>query len=111
MLTSAQLVSRAVTVEVVTLAVLATVSLLGIVSLLAFACATHTVSVVAANVGAVVFAAGAVHVLRSHLVAAAFTLSAHTAFVTPYTEGGKDEMTGCHSGFWKPLQALLCHTT
>lgn len=84
-LTSTQLVSRAVTVEVVTFAELATVPLLWVFSLLALTCATHTVSVVAADVRAVVFAAGSVHVLCGHIVAAAFTLSTHTSFVTPET--------------------------
>lgn len=81
--TSAQFVSGAVTVEVVTLAVLSAVPLLGVVSLLALTCAAHTVSVVAADVRTVVFAAGAVHVLGCHIVAAAFALSAHTFFITP----------------------------
>lgn len=81
--TSTQFVSGAVTVEVVTLAVLSAVPLLGVVSLLALTCAAHTVSVVAADVRTVVFAAGAVHVLGCHIVAAAFALSAHTFFITP----------------------------
>lgn len=86
-LTSTQLVSRAVTVEVVTLAVLPAVPLLGVVSLLALTCAAHAVSVVAADVGAVVFAAGPVHILCCHVVAAALALSAYTSFITSETEG------------------------
>jgi len=86
-LTATQLVSRAVTIKVVTFAILAAVPLLWVVSLLALACAAHTVSVVAADVSAVVFAAGPVHVLCGHVVAAAFTLSAHAASLTPDTEG------------------------
>ncbi len=85
MLTSTQFVSRAVTVEVVTLAVLSAVPLLRVVSLLALTRAAHAVSVVAADVGAVVFTAGPVHVFRGHIVAAAFALSAHTSFITPET--------------------------
>jgi len=85
--TSAQFVPRAVTVEVVTLAVQAAVPLFGLVSLLALACAAHALSVVAADVGAVVLATGPVHVLRGHIVAAAFTLSAHAALITPEAEG------------------------
>ena len=86
-LTSAQFVSGAVTVEVVTLAERAAVPLLRVVSLLALTRATHAVSVVAADVRAVVFTAGPVHVLRGHFVAAALALSAHAAFVTPETTG------------------------
>lgn len=85
-LTATQFVSRTVTVEVVTLAVLAAVPLLRVVSLLALTCAAHAVSVVAADVGPVVFTAGPVHVLCGHVVAAALTLSAHTAFITPETK-------------------------
>lgn len=62
---------------------LAAVPLLGVVSLLALARAAHTVPIVAADVRAIVLAAGPVHVLRGHVVAAAFTLSAHTAFIAP----------------------------
>lgn len=72
-----QLVSRAVAVEVVTLAVLTAVPLLRVFSFLTLTCATHTFSIVAADVGAVVFAAGPVHVFCSHFMAAAFTESAH----------------------------------
>lgn len=82
-LTSTQLVARAVTVEVVTLAELAAVPLLGVFPLLALTCATHTVSAVAADVRAVVFTAGSVHVLCGHVVAAAFTQSANTSLITP----------------------------
>lgn len=85
--TSTQFVSRAVAVEVVTLAVLAAVPLLRVVSLLALTCAAHTVSVVAADVRTVVFTAGAVHVLCGYVVAAAFALPAHTSFITPETKG------------------------
>lgn len=84
-LTSAKLVSRAVAVEVVALAELSTVPLLGVLSLLALACAAHAVSVVAADVGAIVFTAGPVHVLCGYVVTAAFTLSTHTALVTSTT--------------------------
>lgn len=82
-LTSTQLVPRSVTVKVVTLAELAAVPLLGVLPLLALTCATHTVTVVAAGVRAVGFTAGSVHVLCGHVVAAALTLSSHTAFITP----------------------------
>lgn len=84
-LTSTQFVSRAVTVEVVALAELATVPLLWVGSLLALACATHAFSVVAADVCAVVFTAGLIHVVCSHVVATAFAISTHTAFETPET--------------------------
>ena len=83
-LTFAQLVPGAVTVEVVTLAVLACVPLVGVVvPLLALARAADAVSVVAADVGAVVPPTGLVHVLRGHVVAAALALSAHASFVAP----------------------------
>lgn len=85
-LTSAQQVPRAVAVEVVALAVQAAVPLVGILPLLALAGAAHALAVVAANVGAVVLAACAVHVLSRHVVAAAFALFAHAAFVTPDRE-------------------------
>lgn len=84
-LTSAQFVSRAVTVEVVALAVLAAVPLLRVVSLLALTCAAHAVSVVAADVSTVVFTTSPIHVLCGHVVAAAFTPSAHTSIITPET--------------------------
>lgn len=87
MLTSTQLVSGAVTVEIVALAELTAVPLLGVVSLLALARAAHTVSIVAADVSAVVFAAGPVHVLVGHIVAAAFTLPAYTSVIAPETKG------------------------
>lgn len=84
-LTSTKLVSRAVTVEVVTLAELAAVPLLWVVSLLALAHATNTFPIVAADVCTI--AAVPVHVLCGHVVAAAFTVSAHPALITPDTEG------------------------
>lgn len=65
----------------------AAVPLLGVVSRLAFTVAAHTVAVVAADVGAVVFAAGPVHVLRGHVVAAALALSSHASLVAPEPEG------------------------
>lgn len=82
-LTSAQLVSGAVAVEVVALAELAAVPLLGVVPLLALARAAHAVAVAAADVRAVVLAAGAVHVLGGHVVAAAFALPPDAPLVTP----------------------------
>lgn len=88
-LTSTQFVSRAVTVEVVTLAELAAVPFLWVGSLLALACAAHAFSVVAADVRAVVFTAGLIHVVCSHVVAAAFAISTHTAFKTPETIKGR----------------------
>lgn len=81
--TSTELVGGAVAVEVVTLAVLAAVVLLRVVPLLTLALAAHTFAVVAAEVGAVVLAAGLFKVLTGHLVFPALTLSANTILITP----------------------------
>lgn len=81
--TSTQFVAGAITAEVVTLAELAAVSLLGVVPVLAFACATNTVTTVAANVGRVVFTARSVHIFRGNVIAAAFALSPHVSILTP----------------------------
>lgn len=85
-LTSAELVSRAVAVEVVTLAELPAVPLLRVLPRLALAGAAHALPVVAADVGAVVLAAGPVHVLRGHFVAAALALPAHATVFAPEAE-------------------------
>lgn len=85
-LTSAQLVSRAVAVEVVALAELAAVPLLGVVPLFALARAAHALSVAAADLRAVALAACAVHVLGGHVVAAAFALPPDASLVTPEGE-------------------------
>lgn len=85
-LTTTQLVAGAIAAEVVTLAELAAVSLLGVLPVLALAPAAHTVSIVAADVGGVVFATGPVHVFCGHVVAAAFALSAHASLITPEKE-------------------------
>lgn len=85
-LTTTQFVAGAVAAEVVTLAELAAVSLLGVLPVLALAPAAHAVSVVAADVGGVVFATGPVHVFCGHVVAAAFALSAHASLITPEKE-------------------------
>lgn len=82
-LTTTQLVAGAIAAEVVTLAELAAVSLLGVLPVLALAPAAHAVSIVAADVGGVVFATGPVHVFCGHVVAAAFALSAHASLITP----------------------------
>lgn len=84
--TSTQFVAGAITAEVVTLAELAAVSLLGVVPVLAFTCATYTVTAVAANVGSVVFTARSVHIFRGDVIAAAFTLSPHVSILTPEKE-------------------------
>ena len=81
--TSTQLVVGAVTVEVVTLAELSAVAFLRVLPLLALTGSTHAVSVVAADVRAVVLAAVLVHVLAGHLVGATLTLSADPPLVTP----------------------------
>lgn len=82
-LTATQFVAGAITAEVVTLAELAAVSLLRVFPVLALTSATHTVSIVAANVSSVVFATGLVHVFCGDVVTAAFALSAHASLVTP----------------------------
>lgn len=81
--TSTELVVGAVAVEVVTLTVLATVVLLWVVPLLTFALAAHTLAIVAAEIGAVVLAAGLLQVLAGHLVFPALTLSANTILIAP----------------------------
>lgn len=84
--TSAELVVRPVTVEVVTLAELATVDLSWVVPLLAFTGAADTVTVVAADICAIVFSAVGVQVFCPHLVFAALTNTSDTSVVTPGTE-------------------------
>lgn len=79
---STQFVSRAITVEVVTLTVLAAVPVLRVFSLLALTGAAHTISIVAADLCTIVLSAGPVHVLCGYVIAATFTVSAHTSFVT-----------------------------
>lgn len=82
-LTSAELVVGSVTVEVVTLAELAAVDLFGVVPLLAFAGAAHTVPVVAADIRPVVFTTVGVQVLRPHIVLAALAQMPDATLVTP----------------------------
>lgn len=84
-LTSTELVVGAVTVEVVTLAVLAAVDLGRVLPLLTLARAAHAVAVVAADVGAVVLPAVGVQVLGAHLVFAALAQTPDAALVTPGT--------------------------
>lgn len=84
--TSTQFVAGAITAEVVTLAELAAVSLLGVVPVLAFTCATYTVTAVAANVGRVVSTARSVHIFRGDVIAAAFALPPHVSILTPEKE-------------------------
>lgn len=81
--TSAELVVGAVAVEVVALAVLATVDFCGIVPLLAFTGAADTVAVVAADICTVVFSAVGIQVLCAHFVFAALTKTPDTSVVTP----------------------------
>lgn len=84
--TSTELVVRPVTVEVVTLAVLATVDLSWNVPLLALAGAADAVTVVAADICTVVFSAVGIQVFCPHLVFAALTKTSNTSFVTPGAE-------------------------
>ncbi len=81
--TSTEFIIGAVTVEVVTLAEFAAVAFFRIVSLLALAGATHALSVIAADVRAVVLAAVLVQVFGGHLVFSTFTLPAHTSLIAP----------------------------
>lgn len=85
-LTSTQHVVGAVAVEVVALAVLATVDFCGILPFLALAGAADAVAVVAADVGAVVFPAVGVQVLGVDVVLAALAHAPDTSFVTPDTK-------------------------
>lgn len=85
-LTSAELVVRPVTVEVVALAVQATVDLCRIVPLLAFTGATDTVTVVAADIRTVVFSAVGIQVLCPHFVFAALANTPDTSVITPDIE-------------------------
>lgn len=78
---SAELVVRAITVEVVTLAVLAAVDLCGVVSLFAFTCATDTVSVVAADICTVISSAVGIQILSADLIFAALTQAPNTPLV------------------------------
>ena len=82
-LTSTELVVGAVTVEVVTLAVLATVDLGRVVSFLALTGATDTVSIVTADICAVVFAAVGIQILRSHLIFTALAQPTNTPLIAP----------------------------
>ena len=81
--TSTQHVVGAVTVEVVALAVLPTVALCRILALFALAGAADAVSVVAADVGPVVFSAVCIQVLCVHVILAALTHAPDTPCVTP----------------------------
>lgn len=83
LLTSAELVVGAVTVEVVALAVLAAVDLRGILSLLALAGAADAVAVVAADIRTVVFSAVGIQVLCPHFVFAALAKTSDAAVITP----------------------------
>lgn len=85
-LTSAELVVGAVTVEVVALAELAAVDLCRILSLLAFAGAADTVAIVAADIRTVVFSAVGIQVLCPHFVFAALAKTPDTSLITPDTE-------------------------
>lgn len=85
-LTSAELVVGPVTVEVVALAVLATVHFCEIVPLLAFTGAADAVAIVAADVRTVVFSAVGIQVLCAHFVFAALTKTPDTSFITPDAE-------------------------
>lgn len=95
-LTSTQHVVGAVAVEVVTLAVLPAVAFRRIQPLLALAGATDAVSVVAADVGTVVFPAVCVQILCVHVVLAALTHAADTSLVTPDRE--ETRLRGGHTG-------------
>lgn len=86
-LTTAELIVGSVAVEIVALAELAVVDLCRILSLLAFAGAADTVTVVAANVRAIVFSAFGVQVLGLPLVSAALAGAANASLVAPETEG------------------------
>lgn len=85
-LTSTEHVVGAVTVEVVALAELAAVAFCGILPLFALAGAADAVSVVAADVGTVVFSAVCVQVLCVHVILAALTHAPDTTHVTPERE-------------------------
>lgn len=85
-LTSAELVVGAVAVEVVTLAVLATVDLCRIVTFLAFTGSADTVTVVAADICTIVFSAVCVQVVSPDFIFAALTKAADTALITPETQ-------------------------
>lgn len=92
--TSAQLVVGSVTVEIVALAELAIIDLCGILSLLAFAGAADTVTIVAADICTVVFPAFGIQVLGLTLVPATFTETANTPFVAPETRDGSALLGG-----------------
>lgn len=88
-LTSTELVVGAVTVEVVTLAVLATVDLGRILPLLAFTSATDTVTIVAADVCAVVLPAVCIQILCAHFIFAALAKTPNSPVITPATGNRK----------------------
>lgn len=83
MLTSAELIVGAVTVEVVTLAVFATVDLCRILPLLAFAGAADTVAIVATDICAIVFSAVGIQVLCPDFVFTTLADTPNTPFITP----------------------------
>lgn len=81
-MSSAELVVGAVAVEVVALAVLATVNFCRILPLLAFAGATDAVAVVATDIRSVVFPAVGIEVLCPDFIFAALTFTPDTSLVT-----------------------------
>lgn len=84
-LTSTQHVVGAVAVEVVTLAVLATVDFCGILPFFALAGAADAVAVVAADIGTVAGSAVGVQVLCEEVFRAALAHTPDTPLVTPDT--------------------------